>query len=69
MTAYATILAATFQRQDEHQQPNTFGDLIRLDLECGHVRYGNPTMHFKVGSKYLCRTCEQAAATSQGTHT
>lgn len=64
--AYRKILSTTFMRDTEHKQPNVFGDLIKIDLDCGHVRWGNASMHHKIGSEVFCRDCPSPSVTSSG---
>jgi hypothetical protein len=63
-TVYSKIIATTFMRDAEHKQPNVRGDLIKIDLACGHIAWGNAHMHHKIGSEVLCRNCEKLAMRS-----
>lgn len=35
--------------------PTIIGDVIVLQLECGHESYGNPSMTYKPGGRWTCR--------------
>lgn len=40
--------------------PNIVGQVMVVTLDCGHVRFGNPSMHYKIGAAYNCPECVQS---------
>lgn len=68
---YRTIASATYTPAAERTDDADWcvGDVtyVRFD-ECDHVKLGNPTMHYKVGTPEPCFYCAENAAAEGRNH-